>query len=427
MLKLQPLKEVNLKAEILGGITTFLTMSYILILNPIILSDGTGMSFNGILVATVLVSFVSTLMMGVFAGLPFALAPGMGLNAFFTYSLVLGSGVSWQVALGMVFWSGVLFLLVSLTNLREQIVKAIPKSLQIASSVGIGLFLTFIGLKNSGLVTGDKITFVKFGQLNFESLLAVAGLFIIAFMMRKKSPLAFLVGILSITIVAIIFGKVDLPTAKSFTLLSASESTIFKLDILGALKISFIPLIFTLLLTDLFDSMATFVGVSNSAGFIDEKGQPKNLRQALTVDSFATFFSGIFGTSSTTTYIESASGIESGARTGWASVVTALCFLPCIFLGPLLSVIPSYATGPVLIYVGILMFKSVRDLDLENPCHYIPAFVTIVLIPLSFSITKGILAGFITYIIIGLFHKKQIHPVMWILGIVSILLFYLEN
>ncbi len=426
MLKLSPLSEINKKEEIVGGITTFLTMSYILVVNPAILStDGTGMHFSGALFATIIISFLATLLMGLFANLPFALAPGMGLNAFFAFTVVLGAQVPWPTALGMVFWSGVIFLIISLTNLREKIVTDVPRSLQAAASVGIGIFLTFIGLKNSGLVVDDPATLVKFGELNAQSLLSILGLFIISFFMRTHKAIAFLLGIGVITIISLILGFSTVPA--KLTQIPDIHSHLFKLDIWGALKLSFIPIIITMTITDLFDSMATFVGVSKNAGLVDKKGNPKNLKPALFIDSIGTLLSGLLGTSATTTYIESASGISSGAKTGWASIVTALCFLPFLFIGPFFTMIPGFATGPVLIYVGFLMFKSVRDINIEDTVEVIPAFITIILIPLSFSITKGILAGFVSYIILAIFNKRKLNPIMWILGLLSVLLFYFEN
>ncbi|MFH2201543.1 MAG: NCS2 family permease [Elusimicrobiota bacterium] len=418
----------DLRTEVIAGITTFLTMSYIVVVNPSILStEGTGMSFSGVLTATVLVSFLSTMAMGLYARLPFAVAPGMGLNAFFTFTLVLGKGIPWPTALGMIFWSGVLFLLASATNLRTQIVRAIPPGLRLAAAAGIGIFLTFIGLKNAGLVVADPVTFVRPGPLGREPLLAVFGLAVMAWLLQKKSPFAFLAGMAAVTGAGWALGGVSLPER----MVQAPDfgSVFLRLDILGALKWSFVPAILTLLFTDLFDSVSTFVGVSQAAGLLDKDGHPKNLREGLLVDAFATFSAGLAGTSSGTAYIESAAGIEAGGRTGRTAVVTALCFLPCLFIAPLAGMVPPSATAPVLIVVGALMFRSAAKLDLRRIEDSIPAFLTLLLIPLTFSITQGILWGFISHV--GLYllagRRKEIAPMMYALAAISLLLLAIEN
>src|ERR1044071_8267202 len=333
-------------------------MAYIVVVNPSILSTpGTGMAFSGVLTATVLVCFVMTLLMGVYAKLPFAVAPGMGINAFFTFTIILSYKVWWQVALGIIFWAGVLFLLISVTPIRETIAKAIPSELRIATAAGIGIFLTFIGLKNAGFITSDPVTLVKLGTLNLATLLAILGLVVTVVLMVRRSALAFLAGIFAVTVIAWAAGQIKAPDR----IFSAPDfSTVFlKLDILGALKLSLLPAIIGILFTDLFDSVSTFIGVAHAANLLDEHGHPKNLRQALIVDSVANLGAGLAGTSSGTAYIESIAGIESGGRTGMTSVFTALCFLPCFFLAPLAGMVPVYATAPVLILVGVTMFRSV--------------------------------------------------------------------
>tara|TARA_R110000868_G_scaffold248282_6_gene504672 strand:- start:24 stop:1283 length:1260 start_codon:yes stop_codon:yes gene_type:complete len=407
----------NQRTEIYAGITTFLTMSYIIVVNPAILSTaGTGMSFSGVLTATVLVSFLSTLFMGVFAKLPFALAPGMGINTFFTFTLILGEKIPWPAALGLVFWSGVFFILVSITPLRQKIVHAIPLHLRLGMSCGIGLFLTFIGLKNASIITSSPATFVTNAPVSFAMCMAIIGLFVTVFFMRKKNPASFLIGILVVTVFSIVAGEVSLPT----TLFSMPdfESTFFKLDIWGGLKWAYIPSIMTLIITDLFDSVSSFIGVSTSANLLDEKGEPKNLKQALFVDALATFMSSLFGTSAATTFIESSAGTEVGGRTGMTSVVTSLCFLPFLFLAPLLGVIPAYATAPVLIIVGALMFRNVAKLDFERLEEVVPLFLTVVLIPLTFSISQGILWGFFAHVVLFVLsgRSKEIEPIMYTLG-----------
>jgi AGZA family xanthine/uracil permease-like MFS transporter len=418
----------HLRREAIAGFTTFLTMAYIVIVNPTILAtEGTGMPFSGVMTATVLLSFLMTLLMGLYAKLPFAVAPGMGINAFFTFTLVLGKGIPWPVALGIVFWSGVIFLLVSVTRVRESIARAIPLQLRIASAAGIGLFLTFIGMKNSGLVVADPATFVKFGGLTAGSALSIVGLFVTIWLMHKKSPLAFLGGISVVTVLAYFFGLVKTPDQ----ILSWPDftSVMFKLDIWGALQLAFLPAIISILFTDLFDSISTFVGVSQATGLVDEKGEPRNLRQGLIVDAFATFGAGLLGTSSGTAYIESSAGIESGGRTGLTAVFTAICFLPFLFLAPLAGMVPSCATAPVLMLVGALMFRSVTTLKVEKLEDLVPAFLTIVMIPLTFSITQGIIWGFISHTALFLLagRRKEITPMMYALTAISIGLIVIES
>ena len=419
---------MHLRTEAIAGITTFFTMAYIVVVNPTILSTpGTGMAFSGVLTATVLVCFVMTLLMGLYAKLPFAVAPGMGINAFFTFTIILTQRVWWQTALGIIFWAGVLFLLISVTPVRETIAKAIPAELRIGTAAGIGIFLTFIGLKNAGLITSDPVTFVKLGSLGTQALLAILGLIVTLILLIRRSALAYLAGIFVVTLVAWAAGQVKAPP--SFVSAPDFQTVFLKLDILGALKLSLLPAIIGILFTDLFDSISTFIGVAHAANLLDEEGNPRNLRQGLIVDSIATFGAGLAGTSSGTAYIESIAGINSGGRTGMTSVFTALCFLPCFFLAPLAGMVPVYATAPVLVLVGASMFKSVNHIDFGKIEEGLPAFLTIILIPLTFSITQGILWGFIShvglYLIVG--RRKEIHPVMYVLALVAIGLLLLEH
>ena len=421
-------QRTDLRTEAIAGITTFFTMAYIIVVNPSILATpGTGMTFSGVLTATVLVCFTMTLLMGLYANLPFAVAPGMGINAYFTFTIILTQKVWWQVALGIIFWAGVLFLIISVTPVRETIAKAIPRELRIGTAAGIGLFLTFIGLKNAGFVTSDPVTFVKLGTLGKPALLTILGIAITVFLLVRKSAFAFLAGIFVITVVAWAGGLVKAPER----FLSAPDfHTVFlKLDILGALKLSLLPAIIGILFTDLFDSISTFIGVAHAANLLDEDGHPRNLKQGLIVDSFATLGAGLAGTSSGTAYIESIAGINMGGRTGMTSVFTALCFLPCFFLAPLAGMVPPYATASVLILVGASMFKSVGQITFTKIEEGLPAFLTIILIPLTFSITQGILWGFIShvglYLIVG--RRKEIHPVMYVLAAISIGLLVLEH
>ena len=422
-------KKPDLKTEAIAGITTFFTMAYIVIVNPQILSaDGkTGMAFTGVLTATVLVCFTMTLLMGVYAKLPFAVAPGMGINAFFTFTIILGKGVPWPTALGIIFWAGVFFLLISVTPVRTSIAKAIPAELRIAAAAGIGIFLTFIGLKNAGFIVADPITFVKLGALGKPALLTILGIAISAFLMSRKNSFAFLVAIVVVTIIAWALGMVTAPSQ----VLSWPDfsSVFFKLDIIGALKLSLLPSIIAILFTDLFDSISTFIGVAHAADLLDEDGHPRNLRQGLIVDSLATMGAGVAGTSSGTAYIESIAGISMGGRTGLTSVFTALCFLPCFFIAPLAGTVPAFATAAVLILVGAAMFRSIGQINFAKIEEGVPAFLTLILIPLTFSITQGILWGFIShvglYLMVG--RRREIHPVMYALALISIGLLVLER
>lgn len=423
-----PTTPSNRQGEVVGGITTFLAMSYIVVVNPSILAtEGTGMPFSGVLTATVLLCFVMTLLMGLYAKLPFGVAPGMGINAYFTFTVILGQKVPWPAALGIVFWAGVLFLLASVTPVRVWIARAIPTGLRLSMAAGIGIFLTFIGLKNAGLIDFDPVTFVKPGGLDHRALLALVGMAVTLWLLNRKSSFAFLAGIGVVTMIAWATGLV--PAPESWVSRPDFGSVFWKLDVVGALKLSLLPAIVGILFTDLFDSISTFMGVSMAAGMLDEQGNPRRLEQGLIVDALATLGGGLFGTSSGTAYIESAAGINAGARTGLASVVTALCFLPCFFVAPLAGAVPAYATAPVLILVGGFMFRSVAGVDFERFEEAFPAFLTVVLIPLTFSITQGILWGFIAhvglYLIAG--RRRDVRPAMYVLALIAVGLLVLEH
>jgi AGZA family xanthine/uracil permease-like MFS transporter len=331
------------------------------------------------------------------------------------------------VALGIVFWAGVLFFLTSVTPVRVWIARAIPNGIRISMAAGIGVFLTFIGLRNAGMVAFDPVTFVRPGALDHRALLAVFGMAVTLWLLNRKSPFAFLAGIGATTAIAWLTGLV--PTPESWFRPPDFESVFFKLDVLGALQLSLLPAIVGILFTDLFDSISTLMGVSMSAGMLDDDGNPKRLREGLIVDSFATLGAGLFGTSSGTAYIESAAGINAGARTGFASVVTALCFLPCFFVAPLAGAVPAYAVAPVLILVGAMMFRSVAALDFTRFEEAFPSFLTVVLIPLTFSITQGILWGFISHV--GLYalagRGREVKPAMYALAVIAVGLLILEH
>jgi adenine/guanine/hypoxanthine permease len=416
----EPTRQSALYGDIIGGITTFFTMAYIVVVNPSILSTpGTGMPFTGAMTATVLIAFSMTLLMGLYARLPFAVAPGMGLNAFFAFTIVLQQQVPWQTALGMVFWAGVLFLLVSATPLRETIALAIPPGLRLAAAAGIGLLLTLIGLRNAGLVEADPATLLRLGTLDHRAAFLLAGVLIAVMLQRRHNPLAYLTSIVLVTAGAWMLGFA-LPPER---IVSAPDfsSAFLQLDIAGALQLALLPAIISILFTDLFDSLSTFIGVASAARLTEPDGRPLNLKRGLIVDAFATLGAGLAGSSSGTAYVESIAGIRMGARTGRASVVTALCFLPCFFIGPLAAAVPGYATAAVLILVGLSMFQSVTMLDFASLEDSLPAFMTIVLIPLTLSITQGILWGFLLhamlYTVVG--RAKDVGWVLWALALLS--------
>ena len=414
--------------DLAGGVTTFFTMAYIVIVNPAILAaPGTGMSFSGALTATVLIACSMTLLMGLYAKLPFAVAPGMGLNAFFAYTIVLQNGVRWQTALGMVFWAGVLFLVVSATPLRERIALAIPAGLRVAAAAGIGLLLTFIGFRNAGLIVADPTTLVRVGALDHRAAFLLLGVIIAVVLLRRNNPFAFLAAIFAVTALTWALGYGQPPE----TMTSAPDfsSALLKLDVLGALKLSLLPSIVAILFTDLFDSLSTFIGVASAAGLTEADGRPLNVRRGLIVDAFATFGAGLAGTSPGTAFVESIAGIRVGARTGRASVITALCFAPCLFIAPLAAAVPQYATAAVLVLVGLAMFQTVTTLDFRRLEDALPPFVTVALIPLTLSITQGILWGFLLhallYAIAG--RRREVSATLWVLAAISAALLALES
>ena len=403
-------------------------MSYIVIVNPTILSTaGTGMPFTGVLTATVLVCSAMTLLMGLYANLPFGVAPGMGLNAFFTYTIVLQDGVPWPVALGMVFWAGVLFLLVSATPLREQIAMAIPPSLRMGTAAGIGLLLTFIGLKNAGFVVANPATLVGVGPLDHRVLLTLLALAIIVWLTQRGNPAAFLASIFVVTAIAWMGGWVAPPS----TWFSPPDfsSVLLKLDVLGALRLALLPAIVTVMMTDLFDSLSTFIGVAQASNLLDKDGRPRNLRKGLIVDAIATGSAGLFGSSPGTAYVESVAGIRMGGRTGRTAIVAGLCFLPCLFIAPLAAAVPPYATAAVLIMVGVTMFQTITRIEFDRPEIGVPAFATLILIPLTFSITQGILWGFILHVALHLVagRGRDLGPAVLMLAAVSVALLILEH
>lgn len=416
-----------LRTEVIAGITTFFTMAYIVVVNPSILAtEGTGLPFTAVMTATVVLSASMTLFMGLYAKLPYAVAPGMGINAFFTFGLILGRKIPWPTALGIVFWAGMFFVLISVTGLRVAIARAIPRNLRPATAVGIGLFLALLGFRGAGIVAADPVTFVRLGHLDARALLAVIGIAIVVALMRRKNAFAFLAAIAFVTAASLPLGLAHAPT-KVFE--APDFSLVGKLDVVGALTPALAPAIVSILLTDLFDSISTFIGVSQGAGLVDEDGEPLRLREGLVVDAFATLTAGLLGTSSGTAFVESTAGVELGGRTGRTAVVTALCFVPCLVLGPLAAVVPSHATAPVLVVVGALMFRSAASLTLEKLEDLVPAFLTIALIPLTFSITQGILWGFVAHAVLYALagRAREVDRATWVMAAVSVALLVVER
>ncbi len=394
----------NFRTEILAGVTTFLSMAYITVVNPAILSDA-GMDFSAVFVATCIAAAVGTLIMGLWANYPIAQAPGMGQNAFFTYGVVLGLGHTWEAALGAVFVSGVIFVVLSLLPVREWLINAIPKNLKLGISAGIGLFLGFIALKNAGVVVDSPATLVSLGDLATPgAAICLFGFVLIAALTARAVKGAVIIGMLVATGLGILAGVTDYQG-----LVSAPPSVapvLFKFDVLAVLDVSMVTVVITMLLVDVFDTAGTLVGVANRADLTDERGRLPRLGRALIADSTATVVGSMAGTSSTTSYIESAAGVESGGRTGMVAVTVAALFLLCLFLAPLAQTIPAFATAAALLFVACIMAKSLADLDWEDLTETAPGIVCALGMPLSFSIADGIGLGFITYALIKLLSGK---------------------
>lgn len=428
------MEQSSIKTEVLAGISTFLATMYIIVVNPAILSQA-GMSYNAVLTSTVLLSFFSSLMMGIYAKNPIVVAPGMGMNAFFTFTAVRGMGMTYQTALGAVFWAGVFFLVLSVFNIRSQISKAIPQSLRYAISAGIGLFIAFIGFQNAHVIIDNPATLV--GMSSFRDPIGITfwiGLVIMTTLVVKQWKGGIIIGILLISLMAFPIGRIwgdasavnfGNKTLINFTGFFSQPdfSLIGSLDILGSLKFSFIPVIFAFAFTDMFDSLSTFLGLAEAAGLYDESGEPRNVKKSLVTDAFSTLFSGIIGTSPGTAYIESAVGIEQGGRTGLTAIVAGLLFLPFMFLGPLISLIPSIATAPALIIVGVFMIKPIAKIDWSNLEEAVPCFLAFVLIPFSYSITQGIILGFIFWVLMKVIFAKhrEISTALWIICLFSLI------
>lgn len=445
-------KNTTVKTEVLGGLTTFMTMAYILAVNPSILSNA-GMDAEAVMIATCLASFIGTLAMALLANLPFALAPGMGLNAYFAFSVCLGMGYSWQVALLAVFVEGVIFILLTLTNVREAIFNAIPMCLKKGVGAGIGLFVAFIGLQDAKLVVKSDstlVTYVSFRNMwhtaGIVALVALIGVLLIVILEYKRVPGGILIGIVATWVLDMILetAGVYVPDPKAgfysvipsmhmtnFASLGKTFGAAFDFGAFGDVKImDFIVIMFSFLFVDIFDTIGTLIGVSDRAGMLDKDGKLPQIKPALLADAIATCAGAILGTSTTTTFVESSAGVGAGARTGLASVVTGLMFLIAIFFAPIFTTIPTFAVAPALIYVGFLMLSAIIDVDFKNLRQGVPAFLTVLCMPLMYSISEGIAVGIISYVVINLIanamtknkeDREPVTPLMIVLAIIFVL------
>ncbi len=438
--KLFKLKENNttVRTEVVAGITTFMTMAYILALNPSILADGTGMDATAVLLATALASFIGCFAMAFLANYPFALAPGLGLNAYFAYTICGSMGYSWQFALLAVFIEGIIFIILSLTNVREAIFNAIPLQLKKGVSVGIGMFVAFIGLQNAGIIVGgstlvELVDFTAdFKTEGIGALLAIIGTLIIAILYVKRVKGSILIGIVATWILGLICQLIGLyegtsliPSWSSFNLgaLGNTFGQCFNVSFDNVKVFDFIVIIFSFLFVDIFDTLGTLIGVANKADMLDEEGKLPRIKQALLADAIATSAGAVLGTSTTTTFVESSSGVSEGGRTGLTAAVTGLLFLVAIILSPIFIAIPSFATAPALIFVGFLMVSAVTDIDFNDFTESIPAYLCIIFMPLAYSISEGIAAGIISYVVINLVcgKAKKITPLMYVLAVLFVL------
>ena len=411
----------NKRTEVIAGITTFLTMAYILAVNPSILS-ATGMDANALFTSTAIAAIVGTLIMALWAKLPFALAPGMGLNAFFAFSVVLGMGYSWQFALTAVLIEGIIFILLTLYNVREAIVDSIPKWVKTAISAGIGLFIAFIGLQNAGVVVKNDATLVHLGDITTGSaLLAMIGLVVTSVLIVKKIKGDLLIGIVLTALIGIPMGITQINGIVSTP--PSIAPIFFQFEFANILSFDMLIVVFTFLFVDIFDTLGTLVGVSTKANMLDKNGNVPNIKKAFMADALGTTFGAMLGTSTVTTYVESAAGVSEGGRTGMTSLITAICFAVALFFAPVFLAIPGAATAPALILVGLFMIAPIKELDFNDYSESIPAFICILAMPLTYSIAEGITLGVLSYVFInalaGKFKKLSIG--MYILAILFIL------
>lgn len=421
-------KVTTIKTEILAGITTFLTMSYILAVNPGIFSALPEMPTGSVFTATALAAIIGTLVMAFYAKKPFALAPGMGLNAFFVFTVCLGMGYSWQFALTAVLLEGIIFILLTVTNVRKWIVDSIPVSIKKAIGCGIGLFIAFIGLKNAGVIVSNDATTVALGDITHgTALLAIIGLILTSFLVVKKVPGALLIGMIATAALGLVMK--DPATGEHITKFNGiasvpdSVSPIFcKFEWNQVFSLDMFVVVFTFMFIDMFDTIGTVVGVSTKAKMIDEKGNIPDINKTLMSDAIATVAGACLGTSTTTTYVESASGIAQGGRSGLTAFTAAACFAVALFFSPIFLAIPGAATAPILVIVGVFMMSPIRDIDFENYSEAIPAFITLIAMPLCYSISDGIMLGMISYVLINLLccNFKKISPAAYILAAIFV-------
>lgn len=418
--------------EVIAGMVTFMTMAYIIFVNPHIIAAA-GVPRDAAIIATCLAAGLATMLMGIFTNYPFALAPGMGLNAFLAFGVVLGMNIPWQTAMGVVFLEGLIILILVLTRFREMVMDAISINLKRAIGVGIGLFIAFIGLKSAGMVVKSDATLVTFGSFTKPVAVATVGLVITAILMSKKVRGAILIGILSTTAIAIFAGVAKMPQrviafpqASQFATIGAAFDPQYLTQVFS---LGMIAIIFAFLLTDFFDTLGTVVAIGGEAGFLDKEGRIPRIRGVLVVDSLAAMIGGAFGCSSVTTYVESAAGVGEGGRTGLTAVVTAGLFFLAVFFWPVISIVPPAATAPALIVVGFLMMTVVKDIEWSEFAEAFPAFLTILTIPLTYSISKGIGYGFISYVLVKAFSGKlrDVHPLMHLIAVMFALDFFFSS
>ena len=390
--------KTSIKKEFIAGFTTFITMAYIIFVNPQIMAQS-GMDQGAIFVGTCVAASVACIFMGLYANWPIGLAPGMGLNAFFTYTVVGEMGYSWETALGAVFLAGILFFIISVTNLRRWMIDSIPMNLRVAIGSGVGLFIGFIGLKSGGIIINNDVTYLSLGDFSkYQTILAALGFLIISVLAVRKINGAIIIGVLIVTLISLLIGLVEYNGLLAYP--PNIYPTFMKLDILGALDVAMISVIMSFLFVNLFDTTGTLLGVASRANLIDDNGNAKNLNKALAVDSSSSIFGTFFGCSPVTSYIESSAGVESGGKTGMVSVVVGLFFILAIFLSPLAAMVPPYATSGALIYVAVLMLSSMERLNWKSSIDILPALIIIVMIPFTFSIADGIALGFLTYVVL---------------------------
>lgn len=414
-------RQTNVRTEVIAGITTFMTMSYIIFVNPIILSDA-GIPKEAAIAATIWASVIATILFALWANMPIAVAPGMGLNAFFTYTVVLGQGLAWQTALGAVFISGVVFLILTLSGIRKKLVEGVPDVLRSAIGVGIGLFIAFIGLKNAGIIVKSDATFVALGQMTTPGpILAIVGLILASILMARKIKGALVISILVITALSMMAGVTQTPKGIgdiiSFSLPSLSQ-TFMQMDVKAAIGYGILSVIFSFTIVELFDNLATLIGLSKKAGLMNEKGEIHHLNRALTADAFATMCSAAMGSTAMNAYIENATGIAEGGRTGLKALVVAGLFLLALFFTPLVTLIPSIATAPILVLVGALMLNEITHIRFDDFTDVVPAFLTMIMMPLTFSIAEGLAFGFISYTLLKVLTGRS-KEVKWIVYFIS--------